>query len=119
MRKKLFALMPLAALALASCSSTKSYNLYSWHNYEDASYTYQKRLTEEAQNSLLAEYGRMAANQKATRAVVPPGFKAEYGYLLYKSGKQAEGISMMKEEIALYPESEVYIGKIIKQLEKK
>jgi hypothetical protein len=34
------------------------------------------------------------------------------------TGKQDEGLRFMKEEIRLYPESEVYISRIIKQLEK-
>ena len=42
---------------------------------------------------------------------------AEYGYMLYRTGKKEEGIRMMKEEINWYPESEKYISRIIKQLE--
>ena len=49
--------------------------------------------------------------------VAPPGMYAEYGYMLYRTGKKEEGIRMMKEEINWYPESEKYISRIIKQLE--
>ena len=105
------------ALILTSCGGTKE--LYSWYKYEDVAYQYQKRGTDELQAKLLAQYVKMAKKQQGTRGVVPPGFNAEYGYLLVKSGKVEEGIQRMKEEIALYPESEVYIGRIIKQLKKK
>jgi hypothetical protein len=37
--------------------------------------------------------------------------------MLYKGGKKSEGINYFKQEILLYPESEVYISRIIKQLE--
>ena len=43
---------------------------------------------------------------------------AEYGYLLYKTGKKEEGIEFLKQEMELYPESEKYISRIVKQLEK-
>ncbi len=50
--------------------------------------------------------------------MVPPGLYAEYGYLLYKTGKKDEGLTFLKQEITAYPESEKYISRIIKQLEK-
>jgi hypothetical protein len=34
------------------------------------------------------------------------------------TGKQEEGLKFLKEEIKLYPESEKYISRIVKQLEK-
>ena len=49
---------------------------------------------------------------------MPPGLYAEYGFLLYKTGKKEEGLNYMKQEKALYPESDAYISRIIKQLEK-
>jgi hypothetical protein len=102
-------------LALASCSSTK--NMYSWYNYEDITYKYSKKSTDELQVKLLEEYQKITHNQKGLRGVVPPGLYAEYGFLLYKTGKNDEGLSFLKEEIKLYPESEKYVSRIIKQLE--
>jgi len=106
----------MVSLCFASC--TPSTNLYSWYKYEDVAYKYQKRATDEYQVKLLEQYAKMEAKQKDIRRIVPPGFKAEYGFLLYKAGKKEEGIQKLKEEIALYPESEKYIGRIVKQLEK-
>lgn len=116
--KKLILCIPLfvTAIAFSSCAGTQE--LYSWYKYEDAAYQYQKRGTDELQTNLLNQYAKMAKKQKGKRGVVPPGFNAEYGYLLVKTGHEEEGIQKLKEEINLYPESEVYIGRIIKQLEK-
>jgi len=50
--------------------------------------------------------------------VAPPGVNAEYGYLLVKAGQKEEGLTLLKQEVALYPESEKFISRIIKQLEK-
>ena len=85
--------------------------LYSWYNYEDITYQYSKKSTEELQVKVLEQYQKMIDKQKGARGVVPPGLYAEYG-------KKEEGLSFLKEEIKAYPESETYISRIIKQLEK-
>ena len=102
--------------AFASCSTVKP--LYSWYNYEDITYQYSKKSTEELQVKVLEQYQKMIDKQKGARGIVPPGLYAEYGYLLYRTGKKEEGLSFLKEEIKAYPESETYISRIIKQLEK-
>lgn len=106
-----------AIIALfASCSSTKT--LYSWYNYEDATYQYNKKRTDETKAKMMEQYLKLIQKQKGTRKVVPPGLYAEYGYVLYMGGKKEEGLDFLKQEIKLYPESETYISRIIKQLEK-
>ena len=103
-------------MTITSCTTTTT--LYSWYNYEDITYQYSKRKTEELQVKVLEQYQKLIDRQKGTRGTVPPGLYAEYGYLLYMTGKQEEGLKFLKEEIKLYPESEKYISRIIKQLEK-
>ncbi|MBQ1796447.1 MAG: DUF4810 domain-containing protein [Prevotella sp.] len=116
--KKLLYFSVIAAMALSftSCGTTKP--LYSWYNYEDVAYEYNKTPTDERRASVIAQYQKLIDNQKGVRGVVPPGMYAEYGYLLYKTGKKQEGIGYLKKEISLYPESENYISRIINQLEK-
>lgn len=117
MKKIIFSIAAVVAtLSFTSCNTTK--NLYSWHDYEDMTYKYSKRQTDELQVKVLEQYKKVMDHQKGVRGVVPPGLYAEYGFLLYKTGKQAEGIEFLKKEISLYPESETYISRIIKQLEK-
>ncbi len=108
----------LVPVAFASCATSSS-SLYSWYNYEKAVYQYVKKGTPETQEKLLGEYKRIIARQQALRRVVPPGMYAEYGFLLCRTGRKADGISFLKEEIRLYPESEKYISRIIKQIEEK
>ncbi len=112
---------PLAGfvlLAVVLCAAP-SKSLYSWYGYENAVYQDVKKGTPESQEKLLGEYERIIARQEAIRRTVPPGMYAEYGFLLCRSGHREEGISYLKEEIRLYPESEKYISRIIKQLEEK
>ncbi len=114
--KKPVILLAMTAVALASCTTTKS--LYSWYDYEDATYQYSKKNTDELRVRVAEVYKKMLENQKGARGAVPPGLYAEYGYLLCKTGKTEEGLSFLKEEIKHYPESEPFISRIIKQLEK-
>ena len=117
MKKILFSMtVVVAALSLTSCNTTKT--LYSWYNYEDITYQYSKKSTDELQVKVLEQYKKLTDKQKGVRGVVPPGLYAEYGFLLCKTGKKAEGLEFLKQEITLYPESETYISRIIKQLEK-
>lgn len=101
---------------IASCSSTKP--LYSWYNYENATYQYYKKRTDELKPQMMAQYLKLIKKQKGSRKVVPSGLYAEYGYALYMEGKKEEGLDYLRQEIKLYPESETYISRIIKQLEK-
>lgn len=106
----------LVTIAVASCTTTRP--LYSWYDYENVTYQYSKKRTDELKVKLLEQYQKLIEKQQGIRGVVPPGLYAEYGYLLYRTGKQKEGLGFLKEEIKLYPESEKYISRIIKQLEK-
>ena len=113
--KKIF-LAVLATLALGSCTTTKT--LYSWYDYENTTYQFNKKHTDELKVKVIEQYEKLTTKQKGERGVVPPGLYAEYGYMLYKTGKAEEGIKYLKKEISLYPESEKYISRIVKQLEK-
>ena len=105
----------IAIFFLASCSTTQS--LYSWHGYENVTFQYRKKQTDELKRKVLEEYKKLTERQDGTRGVAPPGLNAEYGYMLYMAGRHDEGLAFMKKEIELYPESERYIARIIKQLE--
>ena len=113
--RKLFTIVG-CVIALSSCTTQKS--LYSWYDSEDATYTYTKRGTDETLAQAMAQYEKVISKQQGIRKVVPPGVNAEYGYLLYKSGKKEEGLALLKAEISAYPESEKFISRIITQLKK-
>ena len=56
MKKLLFAIGVVSFL-MASCTSTKS--LYSWYDYEDATYNYNKRQTDELKLKMTEQYLKM------------------------------------------------------------
>ncbi|MCM1520464.1 MAG: DUF4810 domain-containing protein [Lachnoclostridium sp.] len=104
----------VAALGLSSCSETRE--LYSWHKYEDASYQYNKKQTEKTEKKFVNEITKVIENQKGDRKSVPPGIYAEYGFYLYKTGQNDEALKMLNKEIETYPESQIFISRIISQI---
>ena len=112
--KKLF-LMTVLMLSLMSCETNRQ--LYSWSNYVNASYQNEKKQTPESLEKLMAEYDKLIIKQKGARKTVPPGIYAEKGYQLFLVGQKEAGLENFRMEKELYPESSVFIDKIIIILE--
>lgn len=99
------------------CASCAQKPMYSWGKYELTSYNYLKKSDDASTQALIENYQKVIENQKGTRGVVPPGVCADYGFLLLQEGKTEEGKEMLMKEIALYPESKIFIDRILKIIE--
>lgn len=85
--------------------------MYKWNGYDDALYKYYKNPNEREAfvnkiNSIITE------GEKAD--LVPPGVYAEYGYLHYEEGKYAEAIKYFQKEYDKWPESRIFMQKMIR-----
>lgn len=105
----------LAAFTLASCTTQTP--LYTWAKYETTSYNYLKNSDEKSTQELIETYKKIIEKQNGSRGVVPPGIYADYGFLLVQANRTKEGKALLLKEIALYPESKVFIDKILKTIE--
>lgn len=114
MRRIIFS--ALTVVLMTSCYVQKP--LYSWSNYTNASYNYLKNSDEKSTQELIKSYQTIIEKQKGSRGVVPPGIYADYGFILLQENKTEEGKAMLLQEIALYPESRVFIERILKMTEK-
>jgi hypothetical protein len=114
MKKIVFLIIPV--FLVASCTSHKP--LYSWKKYDISSYNYIKNNNEKSTQELIKNYEAIISKQNGTRKVVPPGIYADYGFILLQAGKTEEGNSMLEKEITLYPESKIFIDRIIKMQNK-
>jgi hypothetical protein len=106
----------LAVILLTACTLQKP--LYTWSNYTNTSYNYLKNSDEKSTQELIKTYKSIIEQQKGSRNVVPPGIYADYGFILLQTNKTTEGKAMLAQEIALYPESKVFIERILKMTEK-
>ncbi|SDD10841.1 DUF4810 domain-containing protein [Williamwhitmania taraxaci] len=100
----------------ASCTTQKP--LYTWGKYETASYNYLKNSDEKSTQELIASYQKIIEKQNGSRGVVPPGIYADYGFVLLQANRTKEGKAMLLKEVALYPESKVFIDRILTLLDK-
>lgn len=88
--------------------------LYYWGNYSQTLYKYKKLPKEETLEAHKASLIAIieASNQKNKRT--PPGICCEYGYILLQEGKIQEALSYFELEERAYPESKVFIDRLIK-----
>lgn len=107
----------LAAIALTACGSVQK-PLYSWDKYNASSYAYLKNSDEKSTQALIETYQKIIEKQTGSRGVVPPGIYADYGFILLQADKTTEGKDMLAKEIELYPESKVFIERILKMTAK-
>jgi hypothetical protein len=116
MKKKILLICIAATLCLVSCIAPKT--LYSWENYDDTSFKYLKYSDDKSTEQLIKTYQKLIEKQKGTLKVVPPGVYADYGFILLQADRTTEGKEMLEKENALYPESKVFIDRILKMFEK-
>ena len=105
----------ITVLMLASCTIQNS--LYTWDKYEITSYNYLKNSDEKSLQQLIQTCQNIIEKQKGSRGVVPPGVYADYGFVLLQANKTEEGKAMLLKEVALYPESKIFIDRILKLIE--
>ncbi len=115
MRKILYFIF--IATFLSSCSASKQ--LYSWSNYEKATYSYLKKEDEKSIEGVIDEYTKIISDQKkGVRGIPPPGIHADYGFFLMKQGNIRDAKLNLKKEISIYPESKIFIDRILKMLDR-
>lgn len=112
---KVFLAIGLVSLLLSSCGISS--NLYAWQDYDNSIHTYTKEHTPQSEERIIKTYQTLINTPGGTRQAIQPGICAEYGFLLLKMGKKEQGLELLKKEIKLYPESSVFITRIIKQFE--
>ena len=116
MKKKIILIINVVVvLFFTGCGSKKL--LYSWSDYDSSSYAFLKMDDEKSTENLIKSYQKIINRQEGTRKTVPPGVYADYGFLLIQKGKSEEGKAMLSKEILLYPESSVFIERILKMFE--
>jgi len=106
------------ALALAGCATAPKVQ-YSWGNYEEviyASYASHSDVPAEKQiETMEKDYqAARAANQR-----LPPGWHAQLAYLYYETGDLEQARQELRTEKAEFPESAVFMDRLLANLEKR
>jgi hypothetical protein len=103
-------LTPFIVLMAAGCAT--QHERYNWGDYDPSLYGYYKDPAKlgELSASLAAVIDAAGTNQ----ATVPPGIYAEYGYLQLQQGKNLAAVELFKQEESHWPESKVFMDRMIK-----
>ncbi len=100
---------------LTGCANQQS-SLYQWGNYENQVYAMYsdagKTSAEEQILKLEADFEKAKAANKS----VPPGYHAHLGFLYYQTGKAGMAIQSLNAEKALFPESSIYMDRLIARI---
>ncbi len=115
MRKsKLSFLVLVAALMLAGCA--KKPLLYRWGSYEEQIYAMYRDTGKVSIEEQLQYLERDYQRARSADRPVPPGFHAHVGYLYFQLGKTDQALQSFETEKALFPESAVYMDRLIARI---
>lgn len=99
-----------AALAVTACAPASRFE---WGAYEQALYAYAQN--PESRPAYKASIERaIEGGQK--RNAVAPGLHAELGYLYLEEGDPAAALEHFQQERVLFPESAVFMNRVISQI---
>lgn len=100
----------VAALLVVGCVAPQQ-RLYAWGKYDSALYTHYKKPAERTQ--WVTNLKTIIAEAEQAGAKVPPGMYAEFGYALFEEGQRDGAVTYFEKEKALWPESRVFMDKMI------
>lgn len=103
-----------AVLTLAGCATNSA--LYSWGPYENQVYAHFKNESPEEQILILEKH---AQETQANGKKLPPGYRAHLGLLYSKVGREGDFLIALEQEKVAFPESSVYIDKLLASTKSK
>jgi hypothetical protein len=107
----------LGALVLAGCVS-RPVTMYSWGSYEEGIYASYSARSDYPVEKEITELEADYQEARSTNTRMPPGWHAHLGYLYYQTGKPEQARQEFMSEKAAYPESTVFMDRLLKNLSK-
>jgi hypothetical protein len=98
--------------SLVGCAQTH----YAWNNYDSKLYDHYKDPSQKEEFAIALK--ETLADAEASNRV-PPGIYAEYGFLLYEQGDSLQAIQYYQKEYDMWPESRVFMSKMINSAQKR
>lgn len=118
----------LTALVLCMCMPMKTSTnykgvhsrkpLYSLDAYEKSYSHYLAKMNENNASELMTTLSKYIVKPSGSLGVVPPGVHADYALLMIGLNDDEAGLKFAQSEIALYPEAETYIKRLLQSQEK-
>ena len=99
----------IAVFGLSIVVGCQSKEIFYWDDYSGTLYALKKSPDDKTLKSHKEMLVKIITGAGNKGMKIPPGVHAEYGYLLLKEGKEAEGMGYLDNELTMYPESRVLI----------
>ena len=114
MRNLVALFLPLALLA----GCTPRPTLYAWGHYEGLIYTSYAKPGQEPPEKQIELLEQDYQKARSDNQPVPPGWHAHLGYLYYQVGKADQAKQEFETEKATFPESAVFMNRLLARLKK-
>ena len=115
MKKLLF---PVVVAALTAACATQTPPLYYWGGYEQQIYAMYSNPGKSSPEEQLAKLEADFEKARAKNLPVPPGYHAQVGFLHFQLGKADQALKSFETEVALFPESKVYMDRLIERIKR-
>jgi hypothetical protein len=99
-------------LALAGAGCAPPGNLYAWNGYDNV--LYRQARAPQDNEAYLEHLKQIIETTERAKDKVPPGIYAEYGYALFTNGQYDDAITYYQKERDAWPESRVFMEKMIR-----
>jgi hypothetical protein len=106
----------LASVILSGCATNNK--LYDYGDYTEAYYDSKKEPTEENVIAWKEELESIRNDSMEDKNRVPPGISANLGYLSLQQQNYAKAIEYFSYEKSIYPESAMFMKRLIQKAEK-
>ena len=112
MRKTIVVLTIVMVVALSGCATVTEAGYY-WGKYSSTLYDYTKNPGDETLAAHIQELENIVTESAERDLRVPPGIHAELGYIQAGQGNNTAAIGNYEVEMALYPESRLFLERLI------
>ncbi len=106
-------LLVLTWLALSGCGVRP---LYHWGHYEELVYEMYTKPGKAAPAVQVEKLSRDVSEAQATGAHVPPGVHLHLGYMYFLEGNAAAARQELETEKQLFPESTIFVDRLLTQM---
>jgi hypothetical protein len=107
----------VGAMLLTGCAAPST-SLYQWGSYQTQVYNL---YNDPGKVPVEAQIEKLEADYQVARSAnksVPPGYHAHLGYLYFQAGKKDQALQSFQTEKGLFPESAVFMDRLMAQLKK-
>ena len=113
-KSKSLLLLLVLATVLSACARKPL--LYQWGSYNKQIYAMYHDPGKVPPEKQLEDLERDYQRARAANRPVPPGYHAHVGYLYFQLGKTDQALQSFETEKALFPESTVYMDRLIARI---